>query len=62
MPKNTPNATAAPAQINGCVIAVQGPVVDVRFESSSKMPGVYQLLEVTTYDGKIVPLDRKSVV
>ena len=57
MAKDKPAETPVPAQINGRVIAVQGPVVDVRFESASEIPGVYQLLEVTTYDGKIVPLE-----
>lgn len=44
-------------QITGRIIAVQGPVVDVRFESTGAMPGLYQLLEAATYDGKIVPLE-----
>lgn len=57
MTNDTPNGTASPTQINGRIIAVQGPVVDVRFESASEIPGVYQLLEATTYDGKIVPLE-----
>lgn len=43
--------------IKGCIIAVQGPVVDVRFESANDVPGVYQLLEATTYDGKVVPME-----
>ncbi len=45
------------AGIKGSIIAVSGPVVDVRFESANDVPGVYQLLEVTTYDDKIVPME-----
>lgn len=41
----------------GRIIAVSGPVVDVRFESADKVPGVYQLLEAVTFDGNVVPLE-----
>lgn len=45
------------SDVTGCIIAVQGPVVDVRFKEPREVPGVYELLEATTYDGKIVPLE-----
>lgn len=35
----------------GILTAVSGPVVDIRFEDIAQMPGVYELIELITFDG-----------
>ena len=38
-------------EVVGRVIAVQGPVVDVKFDAIEDLPNVYGILEVHTVDG-----------
>ena len=42
---------------SGRVIAVQGPVVDVRFEEAKDVPGLYEVLETETFDKKKLTLE-----
>jgi F-type H+-transporting ATPase subunit beta len=49
---------AAPAKaVEGWVVGVQGPVVDVKFESTLAVPDIYEVLEVTMRDGKRLVLE-----
>lgn len=41
----------------GRVIAVQGPVVDVRFDSEDDMPNLYEVIKTKTFDGRVVTLE-----
>jgi len=41
----------------GCVIAVQGPVVDVKFEKEEDVPNLYEVIETHTYDNRKVSLE-----
>ncbi len=41
----------------GCVISVQGPVVDVRFNSVEEVPAVNHVLETKTYDGQKIVME-----
>lgn len=41
----------------GIVIAVQGPVVDVKFENESNMPAIYENINTATVDGKRIVLE-----
>ena len=41
----------------GRVIGVQGPVVDVRFDSTEALPSIYEVLETSTRDGKRLVLE-----
>lgn len=41
----------------GYVIAVQGPVVDVRFEQSEDIPDLYENINTSTVDGKKIVLE-----
>ncbi len=50
LPEGTPGK-------EGHVICVQGPVVDVRFESVKDLPLIYEMLVVTTTDGREVTLE-----
>lgn len=43
--------------LTGRVIAVQGPVVDVRFPPAESLPRIYELLETYTYDQRHLPLE-----
>ena len=45
----------------GKVIAVYGPVVDVQFIQKGLPPGIYEVLEVTTYYGNKIVLEIKTV-
>ncbi|MBN2300902.1 MAG: F0F1 ATP synthase subunit beta [Lentisphaerae bacterium] len=42
--------------IKGRVVAVQGPVVDVKFETVEQMPDMHETIEVTTFDKKLITL------
>jgi len=42
---------------NGFVVAVQGPVVDVKFESDEYIPAIFENLNAKTVDGKRVVLE-----
>lgn len=52
------NETAAPAeqQVRGRVVAVQGPVVDVRFDTVEEMPDMHETVSTTTFDKRTVLL------
>jgi len=41
----------------GKVIAVHGPVVDVKFESAEDVPGLYRIAKTATFDGKEIVLE-----
>ena len=41
----------------GRIIAVQGPVVDVRFEEAKDVPGLYEVLKTETFDGRELILE-----
>ncbi|MEI8349089.1 MAG: F0F1 ATP synthase subunit beta [Candidatus Omnitrophota bacterium] len=41
----------------GRVVAVQGPVVDVKFEKAEEIPGIYQVIITKTFDGKELLLE-----
>lgn len=41
----------------GKIVAVQGPVVDVKFHEEEILPAIYELLEAETYDHRRVPLE-----
>ncbi len=41
----------------GYIISVQGPVVDVRFDSEQDIPGIYENINTETVDGKRVILE-----
>ncbi|MBF0122853.1 MAG: F0F1 ATP synthase subunit beta [Candidatus Omnitrophica bacterium] len=43
-------------KVNGRIVAIQGPVVDVRFYDGEMAPAVYDCIEVWTYNGKRVTL------
>lgn len=42
---------------NGRLIAVNGPVADVQFKPGEYLPGIYEVVEVTTYHGSKVILE-----
>jgi len=42
---------------SGVIIAVNGPIVDVKFERSEDVPGLYQVLITKTFDGKELALE-----
>ncbi|MBL7069371.1 MAG: F0F1 ATP synthase subunit beta [Candidatus Omnitrophica bacterium] len=42
---------------DGRVVAVQGPVVDVKFDDAEKLPGLYEILKAKTFDGKTVIME-----
>lgn len=42
---------------SGKIVAVYGPVVDVKFEPDILLPGIYEVLRSKTYDGKRVVLE-----
>ncbi|MFA4980849.1 MAG: F0F1 ATP synthase subunit beta [Candidatus Omnitrophota bacterium] len=48
---------AIPATKPGRIISVQGPVVDVKFEAKDDMPGLYEILNTKTFDGRGVMLE-----
>lgn len=41
----------------GNVVAVQGPVVDVRFNTSAQVPKIFEMVRVDTLDGRSVTLE-----
>ncbi len=43
-------------QATGRIISVQGPVVDVRFDGGVDIPSLYDVVEVYTYDNRLVIL------
>ena len=45
------------ARKHGRIIAVQGPVVDVKFQEAQDVPGLYQVLKTMTFDGKELLLE-----
>lgn len=58
MPQEAPtpnNSSALPS--TGKVIAVQGPVVDVRFNRSQDVPDIYGVIHVTALDGRKLTLE-----
>ncbi len=44
-------------QKKGYIISVQGPVVDVKFESEKEIPAIYENINTATVDGKRVVLE-----
>ena len=42
---------------NGKIVAVHGPVADVRFSSEEALPAIYEILETSTYDHQEVVLE-----
>ena len=44
-------------QKKGYIISVQGPVVDVRFDSEQDIPGIYENINTQTVDGQRVILE-----
>ncbi|MCK5451347.1 MAG: F0F1 ATP synthase subunit beta [Candidatus Omnitrophica bacterium] len=44
-------------KITGKVVAVQGPVVDVKFETMEDVPNIYNTVELDTVDGNCVVLE-----
>ncbi len=42
---------------SGKIISVEGPIVDVRFESSEDVPGFYEAIETRCFNGKKVMLE-----
>ena len=49
--------TAPVQHKSGIVVAVQGPVVDVQFNSVEEMPELYEMLETFTFDGRKIILE-----
>ena len=47
----------AVARKEGIIVSVQGPVVDVRFESVKDLPSIYEMVLVVTTDGREVTLE-----
>jgi len=45
------------AKARGWVVGVQGPVVDVKFDSAEGIPNIYEVLETNTCDGKRLVLE-----
>ena len=43
--------------VKGKVIAIQGPVVDVKFPEDVALPAIYELMFTMTYDNRRVPLE-----
>ncbi len=41
---------------NGRVISIQGPVVEVKFESTGVLPAIHDIIETSTYNGEKVVL------
>ncbi len=46
-----------PANQQGWIAGVQGPVVDVKFASTAAIPNIYEALETTTRDGRRLVLE-----
>lgn len=44
-------------QGTGRVIAVEGPVVDVKFEKEQNVPNLYEVMEVKSFDGRKITLE-----
>ncbi|OQX54059.1 MAG: F0F1 ATP synthase subunit beta [Candidatus Omnitrophica bacterium 4484_213] len=49
--------TRAPLPAKGKVIAIQGPIVDVRFNSTKEVPPLYGIIETWAYDGRRILLE-----
>ena len=41
----------------GKVVSIQGPIVEVKFEPSSGLPAIHEIVETHTYDGQRVVLE-----
>lgn len=50
-------ANRKPQKVKGKIIAIQGPIVDVRFTSASEVPPLYGIIESHTYDGRRIILE-----
>jgi len=48
---------AAPRERLGHVICVQGPVVDIKFDTIQDLPPIYEMMHVATTDGREVTLE-----
>lgn len=46
-----------PDKINGWIVGVEGPVVEVKFEKEQALPGIYQVLETKTNDNRRLVLE-----
>lgn len=67
MSNNSQPASRNPLPASGKVVAIQGPIVDVRFNSVDEIPPLYGIIETWTYDGRKIILEvvehlRNSVV
>lgn len=50
-------AARSPQPASGRIIAIQGPIVDVRFDSANEIPPLYGIIETRTYDGRKIILE-----
>ena len=41
----------------GWVVGVEGPVVEVKFDAAQALPGIYEVLETKTHDGRRLVLE-----
>lgn len=49
--------TEVKAKKNGWIVGVEGPVVEVKFDASLDLPGIYEVLETKTQDGRKLVLE-----
>lgn len=42
---------------DGWVVGVEGPVVEIKFDASEQLPGIYEVLETRTHDGRRLVLE-----
>ncbi len=49
--------TEIKAKKNGWIVGVEGPVVEVKFDASLDLPGIYEVLETKTQDGRKLVLE-----
>src|SRR2546422_11129795 len=47
----------SPVSQVGKVVSIQGPIVEVKFEPSSGLPAIHEIVETHTYDGQRVVLE-----
>ena len=48
---------AGPKKVDGYIISVQGPVVDVRYIRPEDVPNIYSIINAKTVEGKDVILE-----
>jgi len=54
---STENPSEAPALKKGKVVCVQGPVVDIKFNSTAEIPGLHEIILTRTFDKRELMLE-----